>query len=496
MLPVATATYTAPNFQPFYTDAEQINSLMLNLLGRVDGLKVLEPCAGQGAFLRGLSGTPRLVDAVDIDKRHIEQLGSFPSYVNPIHADFIDSFVSGGLINGSIIRNDYDAVICNPPYGLRFSIEYRKSIKRRLPDAYARESYALFMYFAIESLRQGGRYVFIVPDTFLTSRNHRPLREFLLLNGKPSHIIRFPSKRFGTVNFGYGHLCIIAGTRGASAPVDTVLWGEVEDHETPLSETLRDAISIPGTYLIQHSADAWVHPDHLDALKFERPTVQLGELAECRTGIYTGNNALFCAYDASHPPARANGHPIDWESVVTLTPLTKQEQHSGISGARRYVPFMRGGHREPFAPSRSALDWSTDAVEAYRTDKKARLQNHAFYFRPGLAVPMVTSGRLSASYMSGSVFDQGVVGVFPHREDYLPYLLICLNSDLMTQKFKAAINPGANNSANYIKRIPIITPTDDELSQAMAIVERAQVQGWSSTEAARVDFISGILGGA
>src|SRR5690606_3563225 len=153
------------------------------------------------------------LDAIDIDERHIRFLRSFPTFVRPIHADFIDHFVSGGLLADTLIEHTYDAVICNPPYGLRFSVEYRKKIKKRFPQAYVRESYGLFMYFAISALRSNGRYVFIVPDTFLTSRNHLPLRKFILDQGCPSHVIRFPSRVFGTVNFGYGNLCIIAGNR-------------------------------------------------------------------------------------------------------------------------------------------------------------------------------------------------------------------------------------------------------------------------------------------
>jgi adenine-specific DNA-methyltransferase len=496
MDPAVSAIYAKPEFQPFYTDAHQIRELMLELLGDVEGLAVLEPCAGQGAFLEGLQGTPARVDAVDIDERHIALLKRLPKFVRPIHADFIDRFVSGEILAEASLSAHYDAVICNPPYGLRFSVDYRKRIKKRLPQAYARESYGLFMYFAIEALRQGGRYVFIVPDTFLTSRNHRPLRKFILKEGQPSHIIRFPSRLFGTVNFGYGHLCIIAGNRGRLPAGASVIWSEANEAALPMLDAIsKQSARLSGSFLAERCENGWVHPSHLEAVAFDRATVSLGDVAECRTGIYTGNNVRFCGFDAKEPPLRgANGHPIDWASSVQTASLRADEQRKGIAEkGRTYVPFVRGGHRKPFEGSRWALDWSELAVETYRTDKKARLQNHRFYFREGLAIPMVTSGRLSASYMSGSVFDQGVVGVFPHDSALVPYLLIYLNCVRISKRAKAVIGSGANNSANYVKRIPVIVPTAAELARSREIFVRAQSDGWTVTSSDRDEFMSSLV---
>lgn len=496
MLPKDIASYTKTTFQPYYTDAEHIRDLMLELLGNVEGAKVLEPCAGQGAFIKGLHGIPKQVDAVDIDERHITQLTQLPKYVNPIHADFIDHFVSDrSSKKTSFITGQYDALICNPPYGLSFSVDYRKYIKKRLPKAYVRESYGLFMHFGIESLRPDGRYVFIVPDTFLTSRNHRPLRKFILDHGNPSHIIRFPSRLFGTVNFGYGHLCIIAGNRGELKQDANVIWSETYDSKATLAHGFEHPEKLSGAYLAEHCENGWIHPMHHTAVSFKRKTVQLGDIADCKTGIYTGNNERFCAFDSNRPPTRrANGHSIDWKSSVHNGPLTKCEVMNGIDDQKRvYVSFVRGGHRKPLEETCWAINWSKSAVDTYRTDKKARLQNHLYYFKDGLAIPMVTSGRLSASYMTNSVFDQGVVGIFPHDDALIPFLLIYLNNEQISGRAKSAINSGANNSANYVKRIPVIVPTEDELTRARKIFELAKLKGWEETVVERNALISSLV---
>lgn len=483
-------------YQDYHTDADEIRDLMIALLGDVSGKVILEPCAGEGAFLRSLDQVPKLVDAVEIDGRHAETLGAnSPYWVNVQKGDFVDHFVSGELASSLILRNNYDAVICNPPYGLRFSTDYRKAIKRRFKSIYARESYGLFMHFAISQLSFGGRYVFIVPDSFLTSFNHRPLREFLAREAAPTEIIQFKSKRFETVNFGYGNLCIIAGNKRAMRPSDTIRWFDAISFDGELNaDILRDIdCSICAENLLSTVERGWVHPNIEKSAAIFGSDSLLGDIAECRTGIYTGDNSTYCGFDATRPPKRTNGHPIDWQSEVRQTRLSSEEMARGILSEPSYVPFIRGGHRKPFEATNSALQWSVEAVEAYRSNKKARLQNSQFYFRKGLAIPMVTSRRISASLMNDAVFDQGVVGVFPHDENMIDFLLVYLNSKFVSDNIKKIIGPGANNSANYVKRIPIPKITASEIQRAKELVDRSRAVSWEETYTDRETFVESLV---
>lgn len=483
--------YGKQEFQAFYTDADEIRSLMQELLGDVSSKKILEPCAGQGAFLDGLIGQPSIVHAVDIDKKHIQHLtDNACSSVKVIHTDFIDNYVSGSMFNSSKIHSDYDAVICNPPYGLRFTTDYRKQIKKHFPHLYARESYGLFLYFGINALVKGGRFVYIIPDTFFSSRNHLPLRNYLATETTITDVVQFRSKRFETVNFGYGSLCVIAGYKGHKSDIQNTRWVDARKSEEPLKTELTDSHEcVPVSYFREACSTGWVHPKHTRAIKMPNSAVELGELAECRTGIYTGNNTLFCAYDAEQPPSRANGHAINWQNQVRQNTLTSIEKQQGISDdVAHYVPLIRGGHIKPFDVTKHAVRWSIDSVKFYRDDKKARLQNHAFYFRAGLAIPMVTSGRLSASLMQNAIFDQGVVGVFPNNEELIPFMLIYLNSDIVSE-YKALINPGANNSANYIKRIPVPIAPKALIQEASELLDKSRKVGWEATKSERDLFV-------
>jgi len=488
------ALYQDNRTQAFYTDADEIRYLMMELLGDVSGKDILEPCAGHGAFIKDLIGKPHSVDAIDVDGNSIQVLQrTFGNNVFVKHGDFIDYFISGAFSSPISLKNKYDAIICNPPYGLRFSKEYRALIKSQYPDLYARESYGLFMYFGVSCLEEKGRYVFIVPDTFLTSRNHRPLREFLIKQARPTEIVQIASSRFETVNFGYGSLCIIAGQKEPLNKNHEIFWYDARAVASPLNlEATQKSEIILGDYLINQFSDGWTHPKTFSQLPSGKNFVSLGEIAECRTGFYSGDNEKFCGYCTKNPPRRLNGHGIEWDEIVYQGALTDAEKINGIKGEKYYVPFVRGGHRQPFEKTFSAVNWSLEAIAYYKSDSKSRFQNAGFYFRRGLAIPMVTSGRISASLMEDSVFDQGVVGVFPHEDNLTDFLLIYLNSTYVS-KLKKAINPGANNSANYIKRIPV--PVLDELLklEATKIVEQARLEGWESSLSKREDFVGRII---
>lgn len=464
-----------------FTDAKEINNLMCELLGSVEGLSVLEPCVGHGAFLQGLQGSPQKIVAVDIDPMMLSVAKQKYSGLNIefFCSDFIDIFTRNLFQEDHYItRQKYDAVISNPPYGLYLDIEYRKKLKKAFPHLYVRESFGLFFAFSISLLQPSGRYVFLVPDTFLASKNHTPLRNFICSQAAPTQIIRFPSKKFETVNFGYGNLCIIAGEHRPLGHQEKVRWLDVFEPTGSLTlSDVEDAPTISGDALWEHREGGWSKATLSNSNQPLIGWTTLGELAECRTGIYTGDNERFIGYDPARITRRLNGHSIDWLQSVCLRPLTALEKQKGIEDEQHYVPLIRGGHRPPFEKTPWAINWSPDAINFYLSNRKARFQNSQFYFRAGLSVPMVTTKRISAALMSGAVFDQGVVGVFPHSSAMIPALLIYLNSALASDNMKRLTNGSANNSANYLKRLPVPIFSQTDIDDAADILKEAKHKG-------------------
>ena len=72
--------------------------------------------------------------------------------------------------------------------------------------------------------------------------------------------------------------------------------------------------------------------------------------------------------------------------------------------------------------------------------------------------------------MNGKVFDQSIVGVFPNDPKWLSYLLAFFNSPTAHILIRA-INPTANNSANYLKKLPFIEPNPTILHEINGLVD-------------------------
>lgn len=469
------------NLKQYFTDAEGINALMCQLLGSVDGLSLLEPSVGHGALLKGLNGKPSQIDVVDVDESALAYVQKNALYRNIKlhHCDFVDVIINRVLsIEHEILKTNYDAIISNPPYGLSLSLECRRQLKKLYPHLYVKESYGLFFIFSIMQLKQGGRYVFLIPDTFLTSKNHTPLREFICTYAAPTHIVRFPSKKFETVNFGYGNLCIIAGNKKSLEDNDRVEWLDTEDPDVDIfNSKINIAQEVQGGYLLKTIKVGWSSTGIANQTSITSKWPQLGSLAECRTGIYTGDNVRFIGYDPTRIKRRSNGHSIDWDKDISDKLLSDSEKLNGLEVAPYYVPLIRGGHRGAFERTASAINWGFEAIEFYKTNTKARFQNSKYYFLEGLSVPMVSSKRISAALMKDSVFDQGVVGVFPHEGKLIAPLLLYLNSTFASKLMKGMVNGSANNSANYLKQLPIPPFNKDQITRASEIVSACQIVG-------------------
>jgi len=72
---------------------------------------------------------------------------------------------------------------------------------------------------------------------------------------------------------------------------------------------------------------------------------------------------------------------------------------------------------------------------------------------------MISSSSITGSLIDGRLFDQSIVGIFPRQDyqDLIYYLLGFFNSKACNNLIRT-INISTNNSANYIKKIPLIIP--------------------------------------
>ena len=471
----------------FYTNSDAIRGYMLSRLALKDDLCVLEPAVGDGAFIDALDRTHKHLKIVCIDKdqtvlRRVKN--RFGGTVNVLHADTILDPLRGeaGLFREHDLPEKYDRIVGNPPYGGWLDYNTRAALKKAYPSFYVRETYALFMLRCFDLLSTGGILSFIVPDTFLAVGVHRRLREILVRQMEVIEVLTLPSDLFPGVRFSYSGLCIITVRKPFGLPDPDhqfqviAVTSEEEIDALARGQQAGSSVEVVQRLVAQRPDSRIWTASGCDIEKvMQNSKLRVGDIADCRTGIYTGDNKQFIRLVPFPRNCRTFYRTAATTDVCSRTP-TESEKVQGIASRPAWVPLVKGGSFRFYQPTQWVLNWTQDAVEYYRTDEKARLQNQTFYFRQGIGVPMVTSSRINAFLMDGRVFDQSVVGIFPKRREWLFPLLAILNSSFATKLLKEAINPTANNSANYLKKLPLPKLSASELREigAMArfIVQR------------------------
>jgi len=141
--------------------------------------RVLDPGCGKGVFIDSILNwcsahgvrAPRIV-GVELDGELVNYcLNKFRGSASIVHADFL---------RGEFGK--FDFIICNPPYARLEELdeEERGLYKKLFRTAVGRfDLYMLFFEKAIESLKEGGRLVFITPEKFEYTLSAATLRKLI-----------------------------------------------------------------------------------------------------------------------------------------------------------------------------------------------------------------------------------------------------------------------------------------------------------------------------
>ena len=460
-------------YRSFYTKSDFITEYMVKMIDVKDGDKILEPSAGDGVFIDKVLEVNHNANiyAYDLNPEAIGKLYAKYNDNKNIRITESDTLMDEELDNYSLEGGVYDKVIGNPPYGGWLEKEQRKVLKKKF-NIYSKETYSLFLLRCISLLKEGGVLSFIIPDTYLFLHRHKELRKYLLLNTKIKEILIFPSKFFPGVSFGYSDISIITLQKAEKQEnLDNVIniITELKSQEVIRDITNSKLEDVNITQISQDevlkSVDStfFIKGDEIYRDIINNSQNTLGDIAHCVTGIYTGNNSEFMKV-RDITVKNSKGYSKIEENEIYDYEDVKGNILDGIDSEVAYLPIIKGASNMKYVRATDDwyIDWSKDTIIKYKTVKKARFQNSQFYFKKGIAIPMVKSSKISATLMDKRVFDQSIVGVFPKKDKYLYYLLGLCNSNTFRDIIHT-INPTANNSANYLKKVPIIIPSDNEL---------------------------------
>lgn len=486
-------------FKSFYTNATYITAYMVSMLNIKENDKILEPSAGDGAFIDQILrfGVNVVIDALDLNEiavsglklKYAELANISIRLTDTLLDEQLDFYVDQEIISSSKINSNieqsflfskslgyYDKVIGNPPYGAWQDFEKRALLKKKYNGHYVKETYSLFLLRCISLLKENGRLSFIIPDTFLFLNMHSKLRQVLLSKTKIVEILIFPSKLFPGVNYGYSNMSIITLEKcvenKALENTVRIIKGlkSANEFDNITKNIYNENLEIYNLKQIEiylSENHRFILSNKLSALNFKDNHLLLEDVADIVTGLYTGDNLSYIRVAGKFVKGAKNYQEVEKGLIF---------ENASILGLNHvdegYIPFVKGSPTQSYINNDNLwyIRWDEKTVCMYKKNKKSRFQNSDFYFKTGIGIPMVKSKKIKAILMKNRVFDQSIVGIFPKKSERINYILALMNSDVVSRIINL-LNPTANNSSNYIKKIPYLEPDSTELNRVVELTE-------------------------
>jgi hypothetical protein len=282
----------------FYTPPALVRECLRRvreLTGDACNLRVLEPSAGDGAYIRAL-GEPgwrrRIGRVFALEPMEIE--------AEKARRALADARLPGDVAATSAIAwaaaadEQYDVAVGNPPF-VRYQFVSAADVRStgdlgdRLGIAFGGVGnlWIPVLLGALSRLRRGGAFAFVVPTECLTGCSARAVRQWLLDECDDLRFDLFATGSFPEV---LQEVAILSGRRGRSAGTATHL--QIADHGGAGAPRRTHRVTTGGTWT-RYLLD----PRHLAALDAAQALPQarpLGELVAFEVSTVTGANAFFC----------------------------------------------------------------------------------------------------------------------------------------------------------------------------------------------------------
>jgi adenine-specific DNA-methyltransferase len=282
----------------FYTPPALVDVCLARVAELVDraGLRVLEPSAGDGAFVRGLHRSPlraAVASVTAIEPAEIE--------AEKTRRALAGGSVAGEVVVGSAIawaattHAGCDVAVGNPPFvRYQFVSAADRDATLRLGDrlgvrvAGVANLWIPVLLGALSRLRAGGAFAFVVPAECLTGISAGLVRRWLIDHCAPVRLDLFPPESFPEV---LQEVTVLSGRRVARGGdgalrlsiVEHLASGERRDRT---HRVVRDA---PWTRYLLSSAQL----EALETAAADRRIAALGSLARFEVSIVTGANDFF-----------------------------------------------------------------------------------------------------------------------------------------------------------------------------------------------------------
>ncbi|MGH1584406.1 BREX-1 system adenine-specific DNA-methyltransferase PglX [Lactiplantibacillus plantarum] len=375
--------------------------------------------------------------------------------VEDIHTDALDIFgmnqskkiVLEVLTIAEIMSTKYDVAVTNPPYLNKFDPDMKKYVKKNYAD-YSGDLFSVFIFNNINLVKIGGYAGYMTPFVWMFIKTYEKLRNYLVANKEISSLIQMEYSAFeeATVpintfvlknvpNDGNGtYIKLSAFKGGMNVQRDKVLEAIANPDIDYLYRTNQANFKkIPGSPIAY-----WVKERILDTFHQHK---LVGDIADVRVGLSTGNNAKFLRH---------------WFEVKMHNINFNAKNDKCFS--QTWVPIDKGGaYRKWYGNYDYLVNWKNDGYALKKST--ATIRNSSYYFRPALTWSDVTSGNFALRYrIPGSAFTTVGLSAFVKdgKEDSYLELLGILNTKVGNYYFKL-LNPTIHLNISDVANFPIIS---------------------------------------
>lgn len=370
------------------------------LLNGRQELRVLEPSAGDGAFLRGLAQHSLRADVAQVDA--VELIADEAARCRAVLDDLgmQGAVVEASFLDWAIGRAGYDVALGNPPF-VRYQF-VSPSDQRALPAIEKQLGLSLagvsnlwipILLASLDVLAPGGVFAFIVPSECFTGVSARTVRRWLSTNVEDLRVDLFPSGSFPSV---LQEVVVLSGRRVA-APTSATGRLEVREH-------FSDGRSLNWVNPLDDQPTWTSHllePVHREALSVASalPVAQeLGSVVRFAVATVTGANDYFCVDQPT-----LDGYGLDAWSLPLLPRIRHapglvyrpdDQLRTVASGAKAYLLDFSSSRPAPTESMGPALYLGLGTAAAIDRRYKTRIRD------PWYRVPVVAAGELLLSKRS------------------------------------------------------------------------------------------------
>ncbi|MGQ4330883.1 BREX-1 system adenine-specific DNA-methyltransferase PglX [Streptomyces hayashii] len=415
----------------------------------------------------------------------IELLGEHLDAHQPGDGDIISNELRERARNvvrqAEYLSSRYHVVVANPPYMGTGNMDAYLSefVKAEFPRSKS-DLFATFIERNIDLSVSNGRVAMITMQSWMFLSSFAKLRKWIADSHQLSSMAHLGTNAFDSIGgevvsttafviavnsrrepFHGTYVRLIKGTKESEKANELRQVAAGVNSNSLYQVRNADLAALPGAVIAYWMSPALLHAMTSNAL--------LGDVAEPRCGMNTGENARFVR----------NWWEVDFQRSYLDAPSTEAAHHSG----RKWFPYNKGGsYRKWYGNQQSVVAFDSHSYEILSRQGN-HLPSRQFYFHPSVSWSKIAGSSPSFRYFpEGFVFDGAGMSLFADSERQRRLFLGFLNSKVSKAALEA-IAPTLNFQSGDIARLPLPQEADqlDVDSVVSELVEGSR-RDWDAQE--------------